>query len=409
MSLTREGKPASQPSSFSLLASTGPVVEVDEADDSLSDDEEEGVATIPETAREYEEESAADKSEPPNITGVEIKVTSGSQKSSREGGVESRAVGEELSETDDGKAGGDMVEGKTEETGAAEAKSDDKRPATDVEEDRKEEKVGPASGKEGAEMTETIAEAETAEDGSEKKEDASKTEGAADPKETMEESASKETPAAVESKDNTTASPASENAALASVSVPADSLMAITEEEEDEEGYVSDEAADIDGDDSKEVSSEKQEEMAADAEKDDNNKISTEKQEGEAAGTKEPPASDADEQKDSTPAKPNKEDDTAEKAGPAVKKEDTIPEEEEEEEEEETSTAEKTESSTTKEEETKTEDAPSAAKAVEGSSEKETGAGTELSSEGANKEAKDGEEAATAAGYIQSISGFCPV
>ena len=121
---------------------------MDEADDSLSDDEEEGVATIPETAREYEEESATDKSEPPNITGVEIKITSGSQKSSREGGVESRAVGEELSETDDGKAGENVAEGKTEETGAAEAKSDDERPAADEEEDKKEEKMGTASGKE---------------------------------------------------------------------------------------------------------------------------------------------------------------------------------------------------------------------------------------------------------------------
>ena len=91
-------------------------MEVDEADDSLSDDEDEGgVKTIPETAREYEEdEAAADKSEPPNITGVEIKVTSGSLKSSREGRLELGDFGEGPSQIDDNLMDGDTVEKKAE-------------------------------------------------------------------------------------------------------------------------------------------------------------------------------------------------------------------------------------------------------------------------------------------------------
>ncbi|XP_070204802.1 EF-hand calcium-binding domain-containing protein 5-like isoform X2 [Littorina saxatilis] len=215
---------------------TWPVVEVDEADDNMTDDED-GVATIPETAREDEDDTTT--SEPPNKSGVVIKISPGSSRVGSGDDDDSllQATGVENAETGESQIDGELadkirgavveekseggVDDKSREAGDKEKVEEGKEKV--VEDKKGDDAAGEKDGKTGEH--DSAGEAKTAEQSPEKKEDeASKLEGEAEKKKTPEEDTAKK-----DSEDKTETSDAP--AAVVSASL---NLMAITEEEEEE-------------------------------------------------------------------------------------------------------------------------------------------------------------------------------
>jgi hypothetical protein len=103
-----------------VCATAGPVVEVDEADDILVDDDEQRASTIPETAREKEEEDSALQKEGSSEEGKASKLSPLSKDTERVGGEDKRGEGKEVDEEGDVKKAS-VLDGNAEKS--AESKS----------------------------------------------------------------------------------------------------------------------------------------------------------------------------------------------------------------------------------------------------------------------------------------------
>ncbi|KAL8619155.1 hypothetical protein ACOMHN_019427 [Nucella lapillus] len=240
-----------------------PVVEVDEADDTLSDEDEteDSVPTIPETAREDEEAQSLqqEQSERPTIqSGPEVTDTAGSGSGSGEGQGEGEEKGEKDGEEEEKEKG--VVEEGEEGMGKGDVQDGAPVQAGEVEE--------------GNATTQDTRKGEK-DDGKDEKDEEKEDSGQTD--ETQERDGATETETETAEQDKVTSV-----AVVTSIAPAADSLMVITEEEEEEE---EDEEEEEEEEEKSKKEAEKKEESQdkaetkGEAEKEEETKEDSEKQE----------------------------------------------------------------------------------------------------------------------------------